>query len=241
MAKILGIAEQTVFSRLKRLGIKTQPFLKENYLKKRKDVKLPLKYTEDLAEFFGVMLGDGHISHFQMIVHLGTKEASYADYICLLIKKIFNTNAKIAIRKTKYRDVYVGSTSITTWLLKEGLVHNKVVSQVDIPKWIFTKPKFMERFLRGFFDTDGSVYKLKFGIQISLTNYSYPMLISLQKMLFKLGYDPSEISTHRIYLTRISDVKKFFVEIQPKNKKHQERFEKFILMRGSDSGNSSTL
>src|ERR1019366_69525 len=111
---------------------------------------------------------------------------------------------------------------ITSWLLKEGLVNNKVKSQVDIPKWIFKKPEFMQRFLRGFFDTDGSIYKLKFGIQISLSNKSQPMLKSLQRMLFKLGYNPSAVSADRVYLTGIPDVKRFFAEIIPENQKHQE-------------------
>ncbi|MEI6843162.1 MAG: LAGLIDADG family homing endonuclease [bacterium] len=242
VADILGIAEQTVFSRMKRLNIKTQPSLKENYLNKRGDVKIPKKYSKELAELFGVMLGDGHISHFQVIVNLGTKEASYAHYVCVLIKKIFKVNAKISVRNTGYRDVYVGSTVITSWLLSENLANNKVKSQVDVPKWIFEKPEFMRRFLRGFFDTDGSVYRLRFGIQISLTNYSKPLLLSLQRMLFKLGYSPSAVSADKVYLTKISDIKRFFKEISPKNLKHQERYKKFVLkLRRSYSSNYSRL
>src|SRR3989338_5989963 len=95
VSKILGMPESTVFRRLKRLGIKTQPYLKKNYLKKRTDVKIPNKYSENLAEFFGMMLGDGHVSHFQVVVSLGNKEEKYAKYVRLLIKKIFKTNVKI--------------------------------------------------------------------------------------------------------------------------------------------------
>ena len=100
-----------------------------------------------------------------------------------LITKIFKTKAKISLRSTGYRDVYLGSVVITSWLLKEGLVFNKVKSQVDIPRWIFKKPEFIRRFLRGFFDTDGSIYELRFGIQISLSNKSQPLLQSLHKLL----------------------------------------------------------
>ncbi|MEK7669256.1 MAG: LAGLIDADG family homing endonuclease [Patescibacteria group bacterium] len=241
VAKILGVTEQTVFQRLGRLGIKTQPHLKKNYLKKRADVYLPRKYSENLAEFFGIMLGDGHVSHFQIIVSLGNKEKNYTEYVRSLITKIFKTKAKISLRSTGYRDVYLGSVAITSWLLKQGLVFNKVKSQVDIPKWVFKKPKFIKRFLRGFFDTDGSVYKIRFGIQISLNNKSRPMLKSLHKLLSKLEYQPSAISADKIYFTKITDVKRFFAEIKPKNQKHQERFEQFVTMRGSDSGYSSGL
>src|SRR3989338_4246580 len=98
VSKVLDISEQAVFRRLKRLNIKTQPYLKRNYLKKRSDVKIPNKYSKDLAEFFGIMLGDGHVSHFQLVVSLGNKEKSYAKYLRLLIKKIFRTHVKISLR-----------------------------------------------------------------------------------------------------------------------------------------------
>ena len=171
------------------------------------------------------MLGDGHISHFQVLVNLGTKELEYAEYVKQLLSKIFKTNARIATRSDGYRDVYFGSTLVTSWLLKEGLVFNKVASQVDIPKWVFSKKEYMIAFLRGFFDTDGSVYKLRFGIQISLTNHSFPILLSLHTMFCALGYNPSEVGMHRIYLTRVKDLERFFKEVKPKNPKHVRRFE----------------
>src|SRR3989344_2527705 len=228
VGEILGIAEQTVFERLKRLDIPPAPYLKRNYLNKRSDISIPKNFTADLAEFFGIMLGDGGITHFQIIVTLGNKEASYAEYVRNLINKIFNVYPKVSIRKTGHRDIYLGSVDLTSWLIGHGFAHNKVRSQVDVPKWIFSDAKYMRRFLRGFFDTDGSVYKIRFGIQISLCNKSRPLLESLRKMLINLQFKPSGISSNKIYLTRADDVQKFFEEIKPQNSKHQQRFHDFI-------------
>ncbi|MEK7219392.1 MAG: LAGLIDADG family homing endonuclease [Patescibacteria group bacterium] len=239
VSKILGISEQTIFRRFERLGIKTQPHLKKNYLKKRTDVKIPNKYSKDIAEFFGIMLGDGHVSHFQVVVSLGNKEEKYAKHVKSLIEKIFKTHVKISLRDTGYRDVYLGSVDITSWLLKQGLVNNKVKSQVDVPKWIFNKNDFMRSFLRGFFDTDGSVYKLKYGIQMSFCNRSLPILKSLQFMLKKLEYNPSSISLFNMYLTKRKDVKRFFKEIKPSNPKHVSRYLNIVNnLHRSDSGYS---
>lgn len=105
-----------------------------------------------------------------------------------------------------------------------------------LPSWIFSKKCFMEAFLRGFFDTDGSVYLLKHGIQISFTNYSYPLLKSLHSILFRLGYNPSKISSHKVYLTNGRYVRSFFEKICPQNPKHRKRFEEFKKMRRSYSG-----
>ena len=228
ISDILNIAPSSVYERLKRLNIKPCREKKEKYNNQRSDFKIPQKHNNDLAEFFGIMLGDGHVSHFQTFVTLGTKELDYAKYVAKLMEKIFAIKPKISIRKNNYKDVYFGSVDITKWLKKEGLVSNKVKAQVGAPEWIFSNEEFMKRFVRGFFDTDGSVYKLKYGVQISLNNHSFPLLEALQLMLIKLGYKPSRISSYSVYITKVPDIKRFFSEIRPANKKHVERFKEII-------------
>ncbi|PIR38254.1 MAG: hypothetical protein COV34_01425 [Candidatus Zambryskibacteria bacterium CG10_big_fil_rev_8_21_14_0_10_42_12] len=233
VAKVLNIKSATVFDRLRRLRINTVPHLKKGYRNVRKDIRIPDCHDANLAEFFGIMLGDGHLSHFQVTVTLGTKEYVYVQYVKKLMEKIFKVPVKISERKFKRTDnkhytVYFGSTVTSQWLKTEGLVENKVKNQVDVPKWIFENNIFMERFLRGFFDTDGSVYKLRHGIQIGLTNRSLPMLKSLQLMLKTLEYRTSEISGFRLYITKKQDLKRFFKEIKPKNPKHTARFQEYL-------------
>ena len=143
------------------------------------------------------------------------------------MQKLFKVKATISIKKSGYRDVYIGSTKITKWLKEQGLVSNKVAAQVGVHKWILTDKKYMRPFVRGFFDTDGSVYNLRFGIQISLTNRSAPLLLALQGMLRKLGYRVSEASAYRVYITKREHVKRFFTEVVPANEKHRRRFDKF--------------
>ena len=228
IAGILNIHSfQTVYDRIQRLQIPTCRDKKERYNNRRNDIRLPMHSCE-LAELLGILLGDGSITHFQIWITLGTKEMAYAKYALLLMQKVFGGKPKMFIRRSGHKSVYLGSTLATKWLFKEGLVRNKVLAQVDVPQWIFEKDDYMKSFLRGFFDTDGSVYKLRYGVQISLTNYSSPLLHSLQKMLQVLGYYPSATSAHKVYLTRISDIKRFFYEIKPANPKHRRRFRKFI-------------
>lgn len=224
VGKILGIAEPTVFQRLQCFGIPSNPAFK-----RRQDVVLPSKYTPDVAEFFGIMLGDGKLSHFQVVVTLGTKEFSYAEYVVGIIKNIFGVHPKIALRRTGYKDVYFGSVAATKWLEEEGLVYNKVLAQVDAPKWIFWKPIFMKRFLRGFFDTDGSIYRLRWGRQIAFINKSIPLLRSIRDMLLSLHYTPSRVSGYKVYITKKEEIDRFFKEIIPQNRKHQERYRNFTV------------
>ena len=229
ISSILKISPSAVYDRLVKLKIPTAPEKKAHYLNKRSDIIIPTRYSDTLAEFFGIMLGDGKLSHFQIAVTLGNKEVTYAVYVAKLFHKIFGVDPKIITNAKKgYRVVYLGSTEISAWLITKGLVYNKVAAQVDAPHWILSKKRYMKRFVRGFFDTDGSIYKLKHGTQLSFTNYSVPLLVSLQWALRRLGYRVSEISGHRFYITKIDDIKRFFREIQPRNQRHIKRFDLFV-------------
>jgi intein/homing endonuclease len=107
---------------------------------------------------------------------------------------------------------------------------NKVEDQVGVPEWIFEKESYQKSFLRGFFDTDGSIYKLKFGLQIAFCNKSIPLLDSTKKILLGLGYHPSKISAYKIYLTRKPDLYRYIREIGFGNKKHLGRAQKFGII-----------
>lgn len=227
ISTLLGISEKTVFKRLQRLNIKTNPSKKVGFRNKRSDIKIPKSYSEDLAEVFGILLGDGHISKSQVLITLGSKEESYSEYVQKLFEKVFKCKVSQSIRNLGYRDVYIGSVELTSWFIKNGLVHHKVKSQVDCPLWIQKDKKYAKRFLRGFFDTDGTVYKIKYGTQIAFTNASLPLLQSTRNMLLYLKYSPSIMSSQKVYLTRRENLDRFFKEINPKNQKHIERFNTF--------------
>lgn len=230
---ILGLAQSTVFQQMKRLGIPSTPGLKKTCIaRKRTDITIPSGYSKELAEFFGIMLGDGKLSYYQVVVTLGTKELAYAKYIADLMKELFGVRPKIGFRKNNFKDIYLGCVDLTEWLRKEGLVYNKVLSQVGVPRWIFLKKEYKQNFLRGFFDTDGSIYRLKFGIQVTFNNRSEPLLQSTHRILKLLSYHPSKIAGHKIYLTKRNEIIRFFQEVKPANPKHQERFKNFINKYG---------
>lgn len=215
VAKKLGLAYQTVFSRLNKLGIKTIPYLKKNYTNKR-TLKTSI-YSEDLAEFIGIMCGDGHISDEQVFVFLGNKADGYADYVQYLFKSIFGYDLKRGKRENNYIVLYLGFRELVKFLMKMGLVKDKVKEQLKVPKWVFDNKIFMKAFIRGLFDTDGLVYRLRWGSQVSFCNRSVPLLKGTRKMLRLLSFHPSKISIYNLYLTRKSDLKKFLNEIGSSN------------------------
>jgi DNA-binding transcriptional regulator WhiA len=221
---ILYLGQSTVYDRLLRLKIKPLRSRKIKFNNKRSDVVIPIKYSKSLAEFIGIMLGDGHLTRNQITVTLGNKEINYVGYVAKLIESLFKIRPKILRLKYGYSVVYFGSVDVVRWLVSMGLTFNKVKKQVGVPIWIFSKKTYSSGFLKGFFDTDGSIYKLKYGVQLSFTNRSLPLLKAAQNRLTYLGFSPSKISEFKIYLTKRREIDCFFKKINPANKKHSKRY-----------------
>lgn len=233
IGKILGIAESSVFDRMKRLNIEANPEKKVHYLNRKwSEINFP-DFSEKLAEFFGIMLGDGHISSGQIWIFINNStDREYFTYVKELLKSLFRIEPRSHYRADQdMRNLFISSVDLIKFLRERGLTAtNKVKSQIDIPSWILNKNSFQKSFLRGFFDTDGSVYKLRFGVQMGFCNRAMPLLESTRKILLNLGYFPSKISRYKVYLTRKSDLYRYVNEIGFGNPKHIRRAKKFGII-----------
>jgi hypothetical protein len=103
VGKILSLAESTVWNRLVRLGISSRRRLKRNCNNTSRKVTIPSKYTPKLAEFFGVMFGDGHVTPNQVTVTLGTKEPEYVKHVALLMEDLFKTKPSIFLKHNRIK------------------------------------------------------------------------------------------------------------------------------------------
>ena len=230
IAKLIHCGETTIYDRLVRLGIPISRSTKARYNNQRINISIP-EPSADLAEFIGLLLGDGHLTPTQVTVTLGKKD-QYATAVRELIERLFGITPKSVFSKKGDETIYFGSTVIVRWLLAMGLAKNKVRAQVSVPAWILRSEQYTRAALRGLFDTDGSVYRVRSGLQISFTNHSRPLLIMVRNMLQNLHFHPSQVSGPRLYLTRKEDCARFFREIGFKNQKHQERFYNFSKQLG---------
>jgi len=233
IGKILGIAESTVFDRLRRLRIKTLPEKKSHYKNRKRDEFIFPDFSKELAEFFGIMLGDGHRSSGQIWIFINNNtDRAYLPYVKALIQYLFEVKPGVYYRKEQdMKNLFLSSVDLTAYLREKGLTAtNKVRNQIDVPKWILKKDSFKKSFLRGFFDTDGSIYKLKFGIQMAFCNRALPLLRSARGILVSLGYSPSKVSGYNFYLTRRDDLRKYCQEIRFGNPKHFDMAKSFGIV-----------
>lgn len=230
IAAILGVSSATVYDRLIRLQIAVRRSEKPRYNNARV-IDLP-SLSGDLAEFCGVMLGDGHISPAQILITVNINTDSlYVPYLQDLLERMFHFRPRVtSVKYGSTVDLYITSAHLVRELRKIGLYSsNKVRDQVSIPDWILRSPAYKRRFLRGFFDTDGSIYRLKHfnAVQMSFSNLSVPLLEGTRQLLLDLGYHPSRFSGHSVYLTRQEDIRTYIREIGFGNLKHLRGAQRF--------------
>ncbi len=231
---ILSVAPNTVYDRLIRLKIPIQTEQKPGYNNARV-IDVPPR-SGDLAEFCGIMLGDGHIGPAQIFITVNIKtDSAYVPYLQDLLERLFHFRPRVtAVKSRSVADVYVTSAHLVRQLRGIGLYSsNKVRDQVGVPDWIFSALEYQRRFLRGFFDTDGSIYQLKHfeAVQMSFSNRSLPLLEGTRQLLLNLRYRPSRVSDHSVYLTRRKDIKTYIQEIGFGNAKHAERAQRFGALK----------
>jgi hypothetical protein len=119
----------------------------------------------DLAEFIGIMLGDGGINcNTQATIVLHKENAkSYIAFVRKMTKKLFSVKPAVYYyQKGSHKNVAtitIHSTSFIKFLVSKGLkIGNKVKQQVDVPYWIRKNKNFSKYCLRGLIDTDGCVF-----------------------------------------------------------------------------------
>lgn len=218
-------------------SIKTH-IIRNNGFKISKIISVP-KDTVKLAEFIGILAGDGNLSLWQTKISLSLRtEMIYARYVGQLIDDLFDLKASLYEREySSTIDVVVSSNRFVQFLHSKGVpIGNKIAQNLDIPKWIYKREGWKTAYLKGLFDTDGCTYvdshrykdKGYKHICIAFTIYSKKLLGSVCNLLQNLGYSPTISSGRNVLLRRKEDVLRFFQEIKPNNKNHVYRLKIFM-------------
>lgn len=196
-----------------------------------KNIKLPKKMSEELAEEVGVHIGDGCLSYNKnyFSVKCNKKEEKYfTDYLFKLYKNIYNLDLKL-MKMQSVSGFEIYSKVICEFKNKViGLPYGKKVGKLNIPKSIIeTKnKKIYHSFIRGLFDTDGCVYlRYKKYPIISITIKSKILINQLADMFKKLGFIPA-VYNYTIALNGPTMLEKWVREISSHNPKNINKLKK---------------
>lgn len=213
-------------------GIKAITNLRKNgIIPQLKTYKVPTAFNEELAEYIGIMLGDGSITHGQCNITLNSvADYKYVHFVSQLEKYLFGEEPKLYKRKdSKALVLYYNSRFMIKYLLSIGLrIGNKVKQQVDVPDWIKGNLSYKIACVRGLMDTDGGIFLHKYNVngkeyvykKICFTNRSIPLLIFVKKTLEELGFTPKMISNvvnKQVWLYNTKEVMDYLKKVGTSN------------------------
>lgn len=204
----------------------------------RRGITLPKKPSKELAEFIGILAGDGHVSFNRMSNKIYVVGNSITDweycgqYIKELIRKLFSINPTF----TKKR----GANAVFLTVYSKGFVsfmqvigYYKCKTEIRIPDWIINNHVYMTHFTRGLFDTDGCVFvsdkkgKPRYPcIELTTTNFKLAQNIKnfLEKRNFRVPkirsyyYAHSSNASYKVSLYGYANLSKWIKDIRFSNK-----------------------
>lgn len=198
--------------------------------------KVPRK-SEGLAEFAGIMLGDGGISKYQITITLHDKDDfQYSIFVAKLMEELFGVKPSVYHdKKDSVNTLAISRVNLVKFLKDEvGLkVGNKIRQKADIPKWIKQNNRFCGACMRGLMDTDGCLVINKYKVnnkeycykKLNFCSASFSLISSVIKILRIFDFNPRLSHNGRnIWIDEQKEVERYLKIIGSNNPKHIERY-----------------
>lgn len=206
------------------------------------EYKIP-EYSAELAEFIGIVLGDGGLTTGQCEISLHMiDDIEYAGYVGKLADSLFNAKSTLC-SYPKHTVIKVVISGVNFIKILEGFglqKGHKIRHQVDIPDWIKMNPDYLRACMRGLYDTDGTSFThkhvvlghkyLHFGV--GFCSASKPLLASYAAGMRVFGLEP-HFNGPNIFCYGVKNSRKFFEILKPSNPKYERRFTKYLASGGS--------
>jgi intein/homing endonuclease len=211
-----------------------------------------------IAEFLGWHLGDGCISitnkyaEFALTGDIVEEYPFYNDVVVPSFNRLFREHLTKQANLKKYKStgvcgLYVFDSAFVSMLQSKFNLPSGKKLTIKVPKIIKTQEQKKD-FLRGIFDTDGSIYfcksnyktkneslftKFHYKPKIKLATIAKNVMEEVYNMLVDLGFDPrvytprkqreNENYMYPVVLDRTADTNKWIEEIGFRNVKHSTK------------------
>lgn len=171
---------------------------------------LAIPHSAELAEYIGVMLGDGHIEKFprteRIIISCNSKNMGMIERYALMTERLFNkkpTVEKVACCNNVRIHLYQKEIS-RRLRIPTG---NRSQFDFKVPRWISANKAYYAALLRGLFEAEGSlsIHLPTCTYNFQFCNMNPSLLAAVEGGLRKLGYNP-EIRQKYVRLRRKAEV-----------------------------------
>ncbi len=190
------------------------------------------KLSPKLSEFIGALAGDGHLRlnktpELSITCH-ATLDRKYANYLSNLFEELFKCKPKLYIQNNVIKLRFY-SKELVCWLNKEFLIPiGKKKGQLVVPTQIFNNEKYLISYLRGLFDTDGTIcrHHIKSGAIVEIISRDSNFLEQINNSLIKLEFK-TNLGYKSVKIYSKENICKFFDIIGPANYKHKLKYKIF--------------
>lgn len=195
------------------------------------------KKSTDLAEFIGIVLGDGTVAKYQIAITLHCiDDNAYGMYVRKLIHRLFDIPVGIHTDTKDHACTYaISRIQLVNYCVEKlGLKRgNKIKQQVEVPDWIKKSIALSVACLRGLVDTDGSVFSHRYNVggkwysykKLAFNNSSLPLIDFAYDVLCELNIVCRKARGNKeLRIDSIRDVAKYFQRIGSHNPKHLHRY-----------------
>lgn len=208
---------------------------KHGYITEPLSIRKP-GFSKNLAEFTGIMLGDGGMSKGQVIVSTNSvDDREYGFFVKELMENLFGTKAAVYYPKNaRVMNIVISRKKLVEFCNKKLGLHigHKLKQGLDIPGWIRGNIEFEKKCVRGLMDTDGCIFKETHKIKDKLYSYNRLSLVSASPMLRKSVFDilnnlnlkPKIRSARSVQIEDKEKIKEYFKVIGSSNPKHLNKY-----------------
>lgn len=221
--------------------IRNDPELaRQRGLKTRKAIRIPPQ-NEELAELIGIFLGDGGFRNaWQIAISFNPHaDRAYAEFIHILVKRLFGLEATWQIRESwGSGDLLISSTALVEFFERMGLRRGrKTPTSVAVPDWIESDRTYRIACLRGLMDTDGSVYQHRYRVRggayvypkLSFTSIIPRLCRFVERTLRELNLSAFyHQRSHQVFVHDSDGVRCYFETVGTHNPRYRERFEQYL-------------
>lgn len=207
--------------------------LKQNYIynkmsainsKNRNNLKIPDKINEQLSEYIGMFISEGHYNKYSItITNTNYKLLEYLKEIIINNFNIYPNNIQRKSKREEHKyDLSLCSVEIIDLFQNQLGIPNVKSGYKEIPKAILQSTKsVMCGFLRGLYEGDGCIYSGKTQRSIIYVNKSKKLIEQLSMILNNMGIETSYYigkkkgyqDCHRLYIIGEKNLEKFKNEI----------------------------
>jgi intein-encoded DNA endonuclease-like protein len=199
-----------------------------------------LAVDERMSEFCGVIMGDGNLwtngRKYEITITGSPKDKPYMDCIAEYAKtikpRIYYRQRGRGLRLTIYSKI------LFHFLIHDiGFKHGSEKGDGNIPRIIARRKDLSLAFIRGFFDTDGSIFTSnKKGAEnyptLEITNENLALLSSIQKILENEGirttFRKSNTNTYKIAVHGKEMIGKWMHKIGSSHPRKRSKMESII-------------